>query len=247
MQIHSRIIYPSLLVIFMGLHFSSNAIACGGPGSPPCAPDIPVAIPDAVTPSPSTFEIPEDLRKNLEDRLKSTNKQIEAIEKGKAEFCPSASDKEQCKSFDTELTALQLEKEDILVGLGDKSAIHRMNLENLLTEVNKNGKEYMHTIFAINDGKKPGYYFSNLEAVLEELRLRTVELRERFEKLIGDPDDYDARKRAGRLINQEYAFEMAYIWIQNGYDILKLYTDRDPENRDRGFFLIRYYSDFYRE
>ena len=110
MQIHIRIIYPSLLVIFMGLHFSSNAIACGGPGSPPCAPDIPVAIPDAVTPSPSTFEIQEDLRKNLEDRLKSTNKQIEAIEKGIAEFCASASDKEQCKSFDTELTALQLEK-----------------------------------------------------------------------------------------------------------------------------------------
>jgi hypothetical protein len=52
MQIRNRIIYPSLLVLFMGLHFSSNAIACGGPGSPPCAPDISITIPDAVAPLP---------------------------------------------------------------------------------------------------------------------------------------------------------------------------------------------------
>ena len=238
MQIHSRIIYPSLLVIFMGLHFSSNAIACGGPGSPPCAPDIPVAIPDAVTPSPSTFEIPEDLRKNLEDRLKSTNKQIEAIEKGKAEFCPSASDKEQCKSFDTELTALQLEKEDILVGLGDKSAIHRMNLDNVWTELSKQGQKYSDTIIEVADGKA-GSYFSNLDAVLEELRLRSLELFKRYDKLATESKKLGTR-------NRDYEFENVQIFIANCHEVLKMYSDKDPEMSERGFTLVKTYAYIYR-
>ena len=238
MQIHSRIIYPSLLVIFMGLHFSSNAIACGGPGSPPCAPDIPVAIPDAVTPSPSTFEIPEDLRKNLEDRLKSTNKQIEAIEKGKAEFCPSASDKEQCKSFDTELTALQLEKEDILVGLGDKSAIHRMNLENVWTELSKQGQKYKDTIIEVADGKA-GSYFSNLDAVLEELRLRSLELFKRYDKLATESKKLGTR-------NRDYEFENVQIFIANCHEVLKMYSDKDPEISERGLTLVKTYAYIYR-
>ena len=238
MQIHSRIIYPSLLVIFMGLHFSSNAIACGGPGSPPCAPDIPVAIPDAVTPSPSTFEIPEDLRKNLEDRLKSTNKQIEAIEKGKAEFCASASDKEQCKSFDTELTALQLEKEDILVGLGDKSAIHRMNLDNVWTELSKQGQKYLDTIIEVADGKA-GSYFSNLDAVLEELRLRSLELFKRYDKLATESKKLGTR-------NRDYEFENVQIFIANCHEVLKMYSDKDPEMSERGFTLVKTYAYIYR-
>ena len=238
MQIHSRIIYPSLLVIFMGLHFSSNAIACGGPGSPPCAPDIPVAIPDAVTPSPSTFEIPEDLRKNLEDRLKSTNKQIEAIEKGKAEFCASASDKEQCKSFDTELTALQLEKEDILVGLGDKSAIHRMNLDNVWTELSKQGQKYLDTIIEVADGKA-GSYFSNLDAVLEELRLRSLELFKRYDKLATESIKLGTR-------NRDYEFEIVQIFIANCLEVLKMYSDKDPETSERGLNLVKWYALLYR-
>ena len=238
MQIHSRIIYPSLLVIFMGLHFSSNAIACGGPGSPPCAPDIPVAIPDAVTPSPSTFEIPEDLRKNLEDRLKSTNKQIEAIEKGKAEFCASASDKEQCKSFDTELTALQLEKEDILVGLGDKSAIHRMNLDNVWTELSKQGQKYSDTIIEVADGKA-GSYFSNLDAVLEELRLRSLELFKRYDKLATESKKLGTR-------NRDYEFENVQIFIANCHEVLKMYSDKDPETSERGLNLVKWYALLYR-
>ena len=238
MQIHSRIIYPSLLVIFMGLHFSSNAIACGGPGSPPCAPDIPVAIPDAVTPSPSTFEIPEDLRKNLQDRLKSTNKQIEAIEKGKAEFCASASDKEQCKSFDTELTALQLEKEDILVGLGDKSAIHRMNLDNVWTELSKQGQKYLDTIIEVADGKA-GSYFSNLDAVLEELRLRSLELFKRYDKLATESKKLGTR-------NRDYEFENVQIFIANCHEVLKMYSDKDPEMSERGFTLVKTYAYIYR-
>ena len=233
MQIHSRIIYPSLLVIFMGLHFSSNAIACGGPGSPPCAPDIPVATPDAVTPSPSTFEIPEDLRKNLEDRLKSTNKQIEAIEKGKAEFCASASDKEQCKSFDTELTALQLEKEDILVGLGDKSAIHRMNLDNLWSEYVKHGKEYLHTINKVLSGKS-----GNLPAVLEELRLRSVELYERYNKLILETEKFGTEY-------QEKEFEDAKVWIGSFHESLHLYLDEDPKIRQSALRLLRFHQNLY--
>ena len=238
MQIHIRIISPSLLVIFMGLHFSSNAIACGGPGSPPCAPDIPVAIPDAVTPSPSTFEIPEDLRKNLEDRLKSTNKQIEAIEKGKAEFCASASDKEQCKSFDTELTALQLEKEDILVGLGDKSAIHRMNLDNVWTELSKQGQKYLDTIIEVADGKA-GSYFSNLDAVLEELRLRSLELFKRYDKLATESKKLGTR-------NRDYEFENVQIFIANCHEVLKMYSDKDPEMSERGFTLVKTYAYIYR-
>ena len=238
MQIHSRIIYPSLLVIFMGLHFSSNAIACGGPGSPPCAPDIPVAIPDAVTPSPSTFEIPEDLRKNLQDRLKSTNKQIEAIKKGIAEFCSSASDKEQCKSFDTELTALQLEKEDILVGLGDKSAIHRMNLDNVWTELSKQGQKYLDTIIEVADGKA-GSYFSNLDAVLEELRLRSLELFKRYDKLATESKKLGTR-------NRDYEFENVQIFIANCHEVLKMYSDKDPEMSERGFTLVKTYAYIYR-
>ena len=238
MQIHSRIIYPSLLVIFMGLHFSSNAIACGGPGSPPCAPDIPVATPDAVTPSPSTFEIPEDLRKNLQDRLKSTNKQIEAIEKGIAEFCSSASDKEQCKSFDTELTALQLEKEDILVGLGDKSAIHRMNLDNVWTELSKQGQKYLDTIIEVADGKA-GSYFSNLDAVLEELRLRSLELFKRYDKLATESKKLGTR-------NRDYEFENVQIFIANCHEVLKMYSDKDPEMSERGFTLVKTYAYIYR-
>ena len=59
MQIRNKIIYPALLMLFMGLYFSSNAIACGGPGSPPCSvPPSIEAVPNAadfiteVTPAP---------------------------------------------------------------------------------------------------------------------------------------------------------------------------------------------------
>ena len=190
MQIRNRIIYPSLLVIFMGLHFSSNAIACGGPGSPPCEPDIPITIPNAVTPSPSTFEIPDDLRKNLEDKLKSTNKQIETTEKLIAKFCPSASGPEQCKSFDTELAALQLEKEDILVGLGDESAIHRMNLDNLWSEYIKIGKKFHDTIKEVGSGKS-----ENLDVVLAQLEERLYELNERYGKLLPEMENFGTQKR----------------------------------------------------
>ena len=48
MQIRNKKIYPALLMLFMGLYFSSNAIACGGPGSPPCAPPPSIeAVPNA--------------------------------------------------------------------------------------------------------------------------------------------------------------------------------------------------------
>jgi len=48
MQIRNKIIYPALLMLFMGLYFSSNAIACGGPGSPPCpVPPSIEAVPNA--------------------------------------------------------------------------------------------------------------------------------------------------------------------------------------------------------
>ena len=91
MQICNRIIYPSLLVLFMGLHFSSNVYAdcgapsCSGSGMPehsmPSS-DIPIPIPDAVTPRPPEFPITERL--NLADgilegrltRLKQLDRQI---------------------------------------------------------------------------------------------------------------------------------------------------------------------------
>ena len=89
MQIRNRIIYPSLLVLFMGLHFSSNVYAdCGAPScsgmpehSMPSS-DIPITIPDAVTPRPPEFPITERL--NLADgilegrltRLKQLDRQI---------------------------------------------------------------------------------------------------------------------------------------------------------------------------
>jgi len=91
MQIRNRIIYPSLLVLFMGLHFSSNVYAdcgapsCSGSGMPehsmPSS-DIPITIPDAVTPRPPEFPITERL--NLADgilegrltRLKQLDRQI---------------------------------------------------------------------------------------------------------------------------------------------------------------------------
>ena len=48
MQIRNKIIYPALLMLFMGLYFSSNAMACGGPGSPPCpVPPSIEAVPNA--------------------------------------------------------------------------------------------------------------------------------------------------------------------------------------------------------
>jgi hypothetical protein len=48
MQIRNKIIYPALLMLFMGLYFSSNAMACGGPDSPPCpVPPSIEAVPNA--------------------------------------------------------------------------------------------------------------------------------------------------------------------------------------------------------
>jgi hypothetical protein len=181
MQIRNRIIYPSLLVLFMGLHFSSNAIACGGPGSPPCEPDIQITTPDAVTPPIPTFEIPEDMRKNLEDKLKSTNKQIETIQEGIAKFCPSASDPEQCKLFDTELAALQLEKEGIQVGLGDEIVIFKVDADNLAQEYVKLRKKYLDTIKEVSSGKS-----GNLDAVLAELQERLDELNDRRDNLFDE-------------------------------------------------------------
>jgi len=187
MQIRNRIIYPSLLVLFMGLHFSSNAIACGGPGSPPCPSDtpipadIPITTPDAVAPPIPTFEIPDDLRRDLEDRLKSTNKQIETIQEGIAKFCPSASDPEQCKSFDTELAALQLEKEDILVGLGDEFTIFNVDADNLVQEYKKLKQKSLDIVKEVSSGKS-----GNLDVVLAELQERLDELNDRRDNLFDE-------------------------------------------------------------
>ena len=196
MQIRNRIIYPSLLVLFMGLHFSSNAIACGGPGSPPCAPDIPITTPDAVAPPIPTFEIPDDLRRDLEDRLKSTNKQIETIQEGIAKFCPSASDPEQCKSFDTELAALQLEKEDILVGLGDEFTIFKVDADNLVQEYEKLIHKSLETIREVSSGKS-----GNLDVVLAELQERLDELNDRHDNLSDEYPIYSRQMQIQNLLN----------------------------------------------
>ena len=181
MQIRNRIIYPSLLVLFMGLHFSSNAIACGGPGSPPCAPDIPITTPDAVAPPIPTFEIPDDLRRDLEDRLKSTNKQIEMIYALLAKFCPSASDPEQCTAFDESLAELQLEKEDILVGLGDEFTIFNVDADNLVQEYKKLKQKSLDIVKEVSSGKS-----GNLDVVLAELQERLDELNDRRDNLFDE-------------------------------------------------------------
>ena len=76
MQIRNKIIYPALLMLFMGLYFSSNAIACGGPGSPPCpVPPSIEAVPNAAdfiaAPPPDFPPLPagteETQRWNLSD------------------------------------------------------------------------------------------------------------------------------------------------------------------------------------
>ena len=72
MQIRNKIIYPALLMLFMGLYFSSNAIACGGPGSPPCpVPPSIEAVPNAAdfiaAPPPLPAGTDETLRLNLSD------------------------------------------------------------------------------------------------------------------------------------------------------------------------------------
>ena len=72
MQIRNKKIYPALLMLFMGLYFSSNAIACGGPGSPPCAPPPSIeAVPNAAdfiaAPPPLPAGTDETLRLNLSD------------------------------------------------------------------------------------------------------------------------------------------------------------------------------------
>jgi len=196
MQIRNRIIYPSLLVLFMGLHFSSNAIACGGPGSPPCAPDIPITTPDAVAPPIPTFEIPDDLRRDLEDRLKSTNKQIEMIYALLAKFCPSASDPEQCTAFDESLAELQLEKEDILVGLGDEFTIFNVDADNLVQEYEKLKQKSLDTVKEVSSGKS-----GNLDVVLAELQERLDELNDRHDNLSDEYPIYSRQMQIQNLLN----------------------------------------------
>jgi hypothetical protein len=229
MQIRNRIIYPSLLVLFMGLHFSSNAIACGGPGSPPCEPDIPITIPDAVAPPIPTFEIPEDMRKNLEDKLKSTNKQIEMIYALLAKFCPSASDPEQCTAFDESLAELQLEKEDILVGLGDEFTILRVDFDNLEREYDKLRQKSLETIKEVSSGKS-----GNLDAVLAQLQERLNELEDRKVKLLPEMDIFGIDYLKWKINDQA-------SHVRNLQIALSLYLERgNPDDQ----ILIDYYAQF---
>jgi len=226
MQIRNRIIYPSLLVLFMGLHFSSNAIACGGPGSPPCAPDIPITTPDAVAPPIPTFEIPDDLRRDLEDRLKSTNKQIETIQKGIDKFCPSASDPEQCTAFDESLAELQLEKEDILVGLGDEFTIFNVDADNLVQEYKKLKQKSLDIVKEVSSGKS-----GNLDVVLAELQERLDELNDRRDNLF---DEYlFPHPQKWKAYDQE-------SYVENLLYVLTLHLEGDPYVEK----LIDYYAQY---
>ena len=228
-------LFNLVLILIMGYNLNVYAMECPHSSCSPIhnvtppVPNIPITTPDAVAPPIPTFEIPEDMRKNLEDKLKSTNKQIETIQKGIAKFCPSASDPEQCKLFDTELAALQLEKEDILVGLGDEFTILRVDFDNLEREYDKLRQKSLETIKEVSSGKS-----GNLDAVLAQLQERLNELEDRKVKLLPEMDAFGIDYLKWKINDQA-------SHVRNLQTALSLYLERgNPDDQ----ILIDYYAQF---
>ena len=227
-------LFNLVLILIMGYNLNVYAMECPHSSCSPIhnvtppVPNIPITTPDAVAPPIPTFEIPDDLRRDLEDRLKSTNKQIETIQKGIAKFCPSASDPEQCKLFDTELAALQLEKEDILVGLGDEFTILRVDFDNLESEYEKLRQKSLDTIKEVKSGKS-----GNLDAVLAQLQERLNELEDRKVKLLPEMDAFGIDYLKWKINDQ-------VSHVKNLQGALSHYLEGDPY----GQILIDYYAQF---
>ena len=97
----------------------------------------------------------------------------------------------------------------------------------------KHGKEYLHTINKVLSGKS-----GNLPAVLEELRLRSVELYERYNKLILETEKFGTEY-------QEKEFEDAKVWIGSFHESLHLYLDEDPKIRQSALRLLRFHQNLY--
>jgi hypothetical protein len=225
-------LFNLVLILIMGYNLNVYAMECPHSSCSPIhnvtppVPNIPITTPDAVAPPIPTFEIPEDMRKNLEDKLKSTNKQIETIQKGIAKFCPSASDPEQCTAFDESLAELQLEKEDILVGLGDEFTIFNVDADNLVQEYKKLKQKSLDIVKEVSSGKS-----GNLDVVLAELQERLDELNDRRDNLF---DEYlFPHPQKWKAYDQE-------SYVENLLYVLTLHLEGDPYVEK----LIDYYAQY---